>query len=60
MGGGGGGGTLPLPEMASFSLKTGTTDMESRSSAVAARFCLNVGSMKSLDVTSTCRPNELF
>ena len=53
-----GGFTLPLPDIASFSLNTGTTDMDSRSSAVAARFCRKVGSWKSLEVTSTCSPGE--
>jgi len=46
--------TAPL-EMASFSLKTGTTFMDSRSSTVAQRFSLNTGSVKSLAVTSTWR-----
>ena len=41
-------------EMASFSLKTGTTFMLSRSSTVPQRLSLNSGSVKSLLVTSTC------
>jgi len=39
--------TTPL-EIASFSLKTGTTFMPSKSSTVVTRFSLNVGSAATL------------
>ena len=46
--------------MASFSLKTGTTFMLSRSSAVNDRFLRNSGSAKSLLVTSIYRTGRSF